>query len=180
MALNPFAPNPWPPFSKAINQYIQLQYNFVETQLPQLPQALPAQVLRLAQLGQTLGQSAAQRLLFNPFTLLVHGSQYLNANSYAFSVDDAAGFQSNTGEGLVVAVGGPKGLPNNIPVPNPPISTRTSRSISGIQRRRTDLNGPNTDLQNVADIDFRHSPLTRITTAARFVVPIATKRCPAQ
>jgi len=26
-ALNPFAPNPWPPFSKAINEYIQLQYN---------------------------------------------------------------------------------------------------------------------------------------------------------
>ena len=88
-ALNPFAPNPWPPFDIAKNEYIQLQYNY----------------------NSVIG---AQR--FNPFVELVHSKDYLDANSYAFSIDDAAGFQSNPGEGLIIAIGGPAGLPNVTPV----------------------------------------------------------------
>jgi hypothetical protein len=33
-------------------------------------------------------------------------------NAYAFSVDDAVGFMSELGDGLIFAVGGPKGLEN--------------------------------------------------------------------
>jgi hypothetical protein len=89
-ALNPFAPTPYPPFDTAKNDYLQLQYNF--------------------------GTAAMAAQIFNPFVELVHGKNYLDANSYAFSIDDAAGFQSNPGEGLIVAVGGAYGLPNNSPV----------------------------------------------------------------
>jgi hypothetical protein len=52
---------------------------------------------------------------FNPFTELVH--RELNASSYAFSIDDAVAFQSHPGEGLIVTIGGAKGLPNPQPVP---------------------------------------------------------------
>jgi hypothetical protein len=53
---------------------------------------------------------------FNPYVQLIHSSQYLNAQyAYAYSVDDAVGNMQTTGEGLIIAVGGTKGLPN----PNP-------------------------------------------------------------
>jgi hypothetical protein len=89
-ALNPFAPKPWSPFDAAKNDYLQLQYNYSTV-------SSPAQV-------------------FNPFTELVHSKTYLNANSYAFSIDDAAGFQNHPGEGLIIALGGAHGLPNDTPV----------------------------------------------------------------
>lgn len=48
--------------------------------------------------------------LFNPYVKLIH--DYLGMNSYAFSVDDAVGFMSEVGDGVIVTVGGGKGLEN--------------------------------------------------------------------
>ncbi|WP_392538448.1 hypothetical protein [Legionella sp. 227] len=48
---------------------------------------------------------------FNPYTSLIH--QALQMNVYAYSVDDAVGFISTIGNGLVITVGGAKGLPNS-------------------------------------------------------------------
>jgi hypothetical protein len=50
---------------------------------------------------------------FNPYTTLIHGSAWLNiANAYAYSVDDAVGNLQASGAGFIIAVGGPRGLPN--------------------------------------------------------------------
>jgi hypothetical protein len=59
-----------------------------------------------------------QQQWFNPFVRLVHGTE-INASSYAFSVDDAAGFQQKPGEGLIIAIGGAEGLPNKQPIEPP-------------------------------------------------------------
>jgi len=56
-----------------------------------------------------------QQQWFNPFVRLVHGEE-IDASSYAFSVDDAAGFQSHPGEGLIITIGGAEGLPNKTPI----------------------------------------------------------------
>jgi hypothetical protein len=55
---------------------------------------------------------------FNPFVDLVHAK--LDANGYAFSVDDAVSFENQPGEGLIIAIGGDTGLPNPHPVVPPP------------------------------------------------------------
>ena len=49
-------------------------------------------------------------LLFNPYVKLVH--QDLGMTAYGFSVDDAVGFMSELGDGLVFSVGGVNGLEN--------------------------------------------------------------------
>ena len=49
-------------------------------------------------------------LTFNPYVKLIHDD--LKMNAYAFSVDDAVGFMSELGSGLIFTVGGPKGLEN--------------------------------------------------------------------
>lgn len=57
---------------------------------------------------------------FNPYVQLIHDPQYLNAQYvYAYSVDDAVGNMQTTGEGLIIAVGGTKGLPNPDPATAP-------------------------------------------------------------
>ena len=59
---------------------------------------------------------------FNPYTQLIHGApadRGLAASAYAFSIDDHASFVSNSGGGLILAVGGPNGLPNLTPYPPP-------------------------------------------------------------
>ncbi|KTC80927.1 hypothetical protein Lche_2947 [Legionella cherrii] len=48
---------------------------------------------------------------FNSYTSLIH--QALQMNVYAYSVDDAVGFISTLGNGLVITVGGATGLPNS-------------------------------------------------------------------
>ncbi len=63
-------------------------------------------------------KNLTQQQWFNPFVRLVHGKD-INASSYAFSVDDAAGYQQHPGEGLIIAIGGPEGLPNKTPVVPP-------------------------------------------------------------
>lgn len=50
------------------------------------------------------------KLTFNPYVKLIHDD--LGMNAYAFSVDDAVGFMSELGDGLIFTVGGPKGLEN--------------------------------------------------------------------
>ncbi|TSH98849.1 hypothetical protein FOZ76_01665 [Verticiella sediminum] len=54
--------------------------------------------------------AADPRLLFNPYVQLIHDD--LQMNAYAFSVDDAVGFMSELGDGLVFTVGGTHGLEN--------------------------------------------------------------------
>jgi hypothetical protein len=56
---------------------------------------------------------------FNPYTPMVHNAVAaggLNSNAYAFSIDDKTAFQSNSGSGLIFAVGGAVGLPNKTKV----------------------------------------------------------------
>jgi hypothetical protein len=50
---------------------------------------------------------------FNPYGVLIHAADYINAPYvYAYSVDDAVGNMQVAGDGLIVAVGGVNGLPN--------------------------------------------------------------------
>ncbi|MBV9378504.1 MAG: hypothetical protein JO320_26235 [Alphaproteobacteria bacterium] len=85
------------------NDYIKLQYNFEKS-------------------GITGNQ------IFNPFVRLIHSPNYLNANSYAFSIDDAAGNQNQAGDGIYIAMGGTKNLPNRNPLP-PPVNQQTTVQI---------------------------------------------------
>jgi hypothetical protein len=50
---------------------------------------------------------------FNPYVKLIHDPKYLDMAAYAFSIDDAIGFQSYKGDGLIVTFAGSKGLDNN-------------------------------------------------------------------
>jgi hypothetical protein len=63
---------------------------------------------------------------FNPYTRLIHGPESeggLNANAYAFSIDDRTSFLNNSGGslpgGLIIAVGGATGLVNGTQMPPP-------------------------------------------------------------
>lgn len=51
-------------------------------------------------------------LLFNPYVQLIHDANHLAMNAYGFSVDDAVGFMTELGAGLVMTVGGTRGLEN--------------------------------------------------------------------
>ncbi len=51
---------------------------------------------------------AQPQLVFNPYVKLIHDD--LDMSAYGFSVDDAVGFMSELGDGLVFTVGGTKGL----------------------------------------------------------------------
>jgi hypothetical protein len=46
--------------------------------------------------------------IFNPYARLIH--ETLKTNAYAFSIDDKAAFLSVPGDGLIITIGGPKGL----------------------------------------------------------------------
>lgn len=50
--------------------------------------------------------------LFNPYVQLIHDKNYLSMDAYGFSVDDAVGFMSELGDGLIFTVGGTNGLEN--------------------------------------------------------------------
>ena len=57
---------------------------------------------------------------FDPYVDLIHGKDYLSAEFvYAYSVDDGVGNMQTTGEGLIIAVGGQRGLPNPRPATAP-------------------------------------------------------------
>jgi hypothetical protein len=54
--------------------------------------------------------AANPALAFNPYVKLIHGD--LQMNAYGFSIDDAVGFMSELGDGLVFTLGGNAGLAN--------------------------------------------------------------------
>ena len=54
---------------------------------------------------------ANPKLAFNPYVKLIHDD--LDMSAYGFSVDDAVGFMSELGDGLVFTVGGTQGLEND-------------------------------------------------------------------
>ncbi|MCI2809870.1 hypothetical protein [Eoetvoesiella caeni] len=60
---------------------------------------------------QQAAVKANPKLLFNPYVGLIHDD--LKMNAYGFSVDDAVGFMSELGDGLIFAVGGTQGLENS-------------------------------------------------------------------
>ncbi len=49
---------------------------------------------------------------FNPYVQLIHGKEYLKMAAYAFSVDDAIGFQSYPGDGIIITLAGVNGMDN--------------------------------------------------------------------
>jgi len=52
--------------------------------------------------------------VFNPYVQLVHFKPYLDmTNAYSFSIDDAVGNMDTIGDGLIIAIGGVRGLPNS-------------------------------------------------------------------
>ncbi len=67
---------------------------------------------------------------FNPYALMIHSKDYVGApNVYAYSVDDAVGNMQADGTGLVIAVGGKRGLPNGEPA-TPPIHVAFGYSLN--------------------------------------------------
>jgi hypothetical protein len=52
---------------------------------------------------------------FNPYVELIHGQNYLNMDAYAYSIDDAVGNINTEGSGMIIAIGGSTGLPNQNP-----------------------------------------------------------------
>jgi hypothetical protein len=52
---------------------------------------------------------------FNPYVKLIHDEDYLDMSAYAFSIDDAVGNMLELGDGLIITVGGPRGLINPKP-----------------------------------------------------------------
>ena len=71
------------------------------------------QTLYIENLQYNYRQAAVQadpRLAFNPYVKLIHDD--LDMSAYGFSVDDAVGFMSEQGDGLVFTVGGTQGLEN--------------------------------------------------------------------
>ncbi|MGB3071090.1 MAG: hypothetical protein WBC18_21225 [Ottowia sp.] len=71
------------------------------------------QAMYIEELQYNYKQSAVQansKLAFNPYVKLIHDD--LDMSAYGFSVDDAVGFMSELGDGLVFTVGGTQGLEN--------------------------------------------------------------------
>ena len=93
------SPGPEARFDTTQDNYVLLQYNYIKTNSP--------------------------KERFNPFTELIHAKDKLDANSYAFSIDDLRGYQNHPGEGLIIAIGGATGLQNTQPVkPDKPNYTK--------------------------------------------------------
>jgi hypothetical protein len=84
-----------PGYDAAISDFCELQYDY-------LTETDPAE-------------------LFNPYTQEIHKT--LGTNAYAFSIDDKAAFKSVPGDGLIITIGGPKGLVNKNQVPLPTVDT---------------------------------------------------------
>jgi hypothetical protein len=95
--------------------------------VPDLPQTneppsklgyAPVNYMKLQYDYEQLGATGAQQ--FNRYTRLIHGplaQGFLNASAYAFSIDDHESFQNHPGTGLIFAIGGGNGLPNQNRVP---------------------------------------------------------------
>jgi hypothetical protein len=64
--------------------------------------------------------NASGEQVFNPYTRFIHGKLEdgnLDASAYAFSIDDHESVQNYSGDGLLFAVGGGRGLPNQTKIP---------------------------------------------------------------
>jgi hypothetical protein len=72
-----------PGYAAAIGEFCELEYNY-------------------------LSPDTKTSEIFNPYAKLIH--QTLKTNAYAFSVDDKAAFLGVPGDGLLITIGGPKGL----------------------------------------------------------------------
>jgi len=70
--------------------------------------------------------------VFNPYVKLVH--VMLASNAYAFSIDDEQAFKSIPGTGVIITVGGVKGLENKTQSPLPTAQTYTTFCQSGAKR----------------------------------------------
>jgi hypothetical protein len=69
---------------------------------------------------------------FNPYVELLHSPKYLNMRTYAFSIDDAVGFQQHKGDGLIYAVGGTNGLQNTFELdPNAILNVNFGQALDG-------------------------------------------------
>lgn len=71
------------------------------------------QTMYIESLQYNYKQSTVQanpKLAFNPYVKLIHDD--LGMSAYGFSVDDAVGFMTELGDGLVFTVGGTQGLEN--------------------------------------------------------------------
>lgn len=95
------------------------------------------------------------KLNFNPYVALIHDD--LQMNAYGFSVDDAVGFMSELGDGLVFVVGGPNGLENprqfsyadgfELAIGTPPVDESTPLIKKyGVCALNQDANDPNCDV----------------------------------
>ena len=116
------------------------------------------------------GNGRPKKERFNPFVDLVHGQ--LKANSYAFSVDDAAGYQQQPGQGLIIAIGGASGLPNPQPVAAPPDFKKGDFVVNlgdsmPLHRPRWKSFGV---CKDVADTDFPPLPPNATQDTPQFIV----------
>ncbi len=99
---------------------------------------------------------------FNPYVELLHSDKYLKMGVYAFSIDDAVGFQSHKGEGLIYAVGGTNGLQNTFELkPNEMVNVAYGYATDGTtylwqngQYTCQDLKPHNVDLTEFPSYDF--------------------------
>jgi hypothetical protein len=149
-----------PAGSRAPIDYINVQYNY-----------------------QT--RSTAPKQWFNPYVRFIHANPPagLAATAYAFSIDDQASFVSNSGGslpgGLIIAVGGPKGLPNTdpLPPPLPPVYKYFSFTVA--------LGGAETDttrwksysLCGMAAVPFRLDPTDAYNLGVDPAVTIIPPKC---
>lgn len=95
---------------------------------------------------------------FNPYVQLIHSSDDLAMSAYAFSIDDAVGNMNEKGDGVVVAIGGSKGLENDRPFdPKKKINVNLGAPTKG---------GPKWDSYGICtkqpdqDIDPNHTSFT--------------------
>src|SRR5262249_1485287 len=93
-------------YDKTVKTFCELQYNYLEDDVP------PAQY-------------------FNPYTKFLHDT--LGTTAYAYSIDDANAFKNLKGDGVIVTIGGANGLEktNPTPGPNKPTSRARCGSASG-------------------------------------------------
>src|SRR5690606_33545931 len=99
----------WVPFNEGCGAAANA---LADTRIPGWDHA-KAQSMYIHELQYNHQQAEVQgnpKLLFNPYVQLIHDK--LDMNAYGFSVDDAVGFMSELGNGLIFTVGGPAGLEN--------------------------------------------------------------------
>ncbi|RUR10296.1 hypothetical protein ELY15_08260 [Legionella sp. km772] len=98
----------WVPFNEGCGASAN---PLAETKIPGWDHA-KVQAMYTNELQYNYKTEVKPELLFNPYVQLIHDKNYLSLDAYGFSVDDAVGFMSELGDGLVFTVGGTRGLEN--------------------------------------------------------------------